>query len=99
MSDDPDWQTGEIMAENSIHLTSGFHGSSDEQIHLHIDNINRTTLQEEDYVPDEKKINQSNNPKNRTQVIDIEDQIEIFPNPTTGTFIIANKMKQSIKSI
>jgi hypothetical protein len=52
MGDDPDWQTGEIVAENSIHLTSGFHGSADEQIHLHIDYIDRSILVPENYVPD-----------------------------------------------
>lgn len=78
------------MAETGIHLTSGFHGSADEQIHLHIDQIDRSTLEEEEYVSDTKNEKASNADKNTAQIINIEDsEIEIFPNPTTGIFTIS----------
>jgi Secretion system C-terminal sorting domain len=87
MGDDPDWQTGEIVAENSIHLTHGFHGSADEEIHLHIGHINRTLDPEEwesEYEEDKSAENNENSNKN----IKIETDIDIYPNPTNGVFTI-----------
>jgi len=78
------------MAETGIHLTSGFHGSADEQIHLHIDQIDRSTLEEEEYVPDTKNEKASNADKNTAQIINIEDsEIEIYPNPANGIFTLS----------
>lgn len=91
MGDDPDWQTGEIVAENSIHLTHGFHGSADEQIHLHIDHINRNLIPEQwssDY--DDKSVKSS---KNNDKNINIESNITIYPNPTNGIFTINSQQQ------
>jgi Secretion system C-terminal sorting domain len=96
MGDDPDWQTGEIVAENSIHLTSGFHGSADEQIHLHIGHIDRTILEPEDYIPDTKNKSQAINNKNNTTNINIENNITIYPNPTNGKFTLFSKQSKII---
>ena len=87
----PDWTQGEVVATRSIRLTSGFHASADDNFHAHIvEPIIDDILEEEFWVPKEKNFKLP--PKNITNNIDFleNEDITIFPNPTTGIFTIKN---------
>ncbi len=94
MGNDPDWQQGEIVAERSIHLTSGFHASADEEVHLHIGHIDRSMLENEDW--DKSKKTYSKNTKaTSSEFVKQSENITIYPNPTTGAFSLKLNSKMS----
>lgn len=75
------------MAQQSIRLTQGFHASSDDEFHAHIEQpvINLIPENWEDLY------NKKDNTKkicNKPSIITKYDKIEIYPNPTTDKITI-----------
>ncbi len=84
LGNNPDWQQGEVMATRSIHLASGFHASASDEFHLHI--VEPINILEEEFWSEDNKSSIPNKKKNIS--LSENENIAIYPNPTTGIFTI-----------
>ncbi|MCD4793545.1 MAG: T9SS type A sorting domain-containing protein [Bacteroidales bacterium] len=101
--DGHDWTQGEISAEVSIRMTNGFHASANDQVHLFLDEIDKSLLINEGWSKsNNKNIVQENNYKQNNLVNINEDDFIIYPNPTNGVFTIScenSPFKKEIREI
>lgn len=87
-----EWVQGEIQALKSIHIVHGFHASASNKAHVSLGNaLDRSMLTNESWVPSDDKTNKvKHKPKSTNNILLEKDNINIYPNPTSGILKISN---------
>ncbi len=84
----PYWNEGDVRAGNSIRLTSGFHASASDKVHLFVKPKVNCIVQTKNEIFSENCNIKEGNYSTKTDINSKNEEFTVYPNPNYGEFTI-----------